>query len=47
MLTPKGLEEKGRLTVRFLKTKLAEYKEIKNNMRAVGMSRDDYFRLLG
>ena len=32
MLTPKGLEEKGKLTVRFLKTKLAEYKEIKKQI---------------
>ena len=32
MLTPKGLEEKGKLTVRFLKTKLAEYKEIRNQV---------------
>ena len=29
MLTPKGLEEKGKLTVRFLKKKLSEYEEIK------------------
>ena len=28
MLTPKGLEEKGRLTLRFLKRKLSEYEEI-------------------
>jgi len=29
MLTPKGLEEKGELTVRFLKRKVSEYEEIK------------------
>ena len=29
MLTPKGLEEKRKLTVRFLKRKLSEYEEIK------------------
>jgi len=29
MLTPKGLEEKGKLTVRFLKRKVSEYEEIK------------------
>ena len=33
MLTPKGLEEKGRLTLRFLKRKLSEYKEIKKQIR--------------
>ncbi len=32
MLTPKGLEEKGKLTARFLKRKLAEYKEIKKQI---------------
>jgi len=32
MLTPKGLEEKGNLTVRFLKRKLAEYEEIKKQV---------------
>ena len=33
MLTPKGLEEKGKLTVRFLRRKLAEYEEIKKQIR--------------
>jgi len=32
MLTPKGLEEKGQLTVRFLRRKLAEYEEIKKQI---------------
>jgi len=32
MLTPKGLEEKGRLTLRFLKRKLSEYEEIKRQI---------------
>ncbi len=32
MLTPNGLEEKGKLTVRFLKRKLAEYEEIKKQV---------------
>ncbi len=32
MLTPKGLEEKGKLTVRFLKRKLSEYEEIKKQI---------------
>jgi len=33
MLTPKGLEEKGRLTLTFLKRKLSEYEEIKKQIR--------------
>ncbi|MFA4911286.1 MAG: MarR family EPS-associated transcriptional regulator [Desulfobacteria bacterium] len=33
VLTPKGLEEKGRLTLRFLKRKLLEYEEIKKQIR--------------
>ena len=33
MLTPKGLEEKGKLTVRFLRRKLSEYEEIKKQIR--------------
>ena len=33
MLTPKGLEEKGRLTLRFLKRKVSEYEEIKKQIR--------------
>ena len=33
MLTSKGLEEKGRLTLRFLKRKLSEYEEIKKQIR--------------
>ncbi len=33
MLTPKGLEEKARLTLRFLKRKLSEYEEIKKQIR--------------
>ena len=32
MLTPKGLEEKGQLTVRFLRRKIAEYEEIKKQI---------------
>ena len=35
MLTPKGLEEKGRLTLRFLKRKLSEYEEIKKQIRGL------------
>jgi len=33
MLTTKGLEEKGKLTVLFLKRKLSEYEEIKKQIR--------------
>jgi hypothetical protein len=33
VLTPKGLEEKGQLTLRFLKRKLSEYDEIKKQIR--------------
>ena len=33
MLTPKGLEEKGKLTVWFLKRKLSEFEEIKKQIR--------------
>jgi len=32
MLTPPGIEEKGRITVRFLKRKLAEYEAIKRQI---------------
>jgi len=32
MLTPRGIEEKGRITVRFLKRKLAEYEELKQQI---------------
>ena len=32
MLTPQGIEEKGRITVRFLKRKLSEYEEIKHQI---------------
>ncbi|MCK5509035.1 MAG: MarR family EPS-associated transcriptional regulator [Desulfobacterales bacterium] len=33
MVTPKGLEEKAKLTLRFLKRKLSEYEEIKKQIR--------------
>jgi len=33
MLTPRGLEEKGRLTLSFLKLKLSDYEEIKRQIR--------------
>ena len=32
LLTPKGMQEKGRVTVRFLKHKLSEYEEIKRDL---------------
>ena len=33
MLTPRGLEEKGKLTVTFLRRKLTEYNEIRRQIR--------------
>ena len=35
MLTPRGMEEKGRITIRFLKRKLEEYDEIKRQIEAL------------
>ena len=35
MLTPQGIEEKGRITVRFLKRKLSEYEEVKHQIAAL------------
>jgi len=35
MLTPHGLEEKGRITIQFLKRKLEEYEEIKRQIEAL------------
>ena len=35
MLTPRGIEEKGRITVRFLKRKMSEYEEIKRQIEAL------------
>ena len=35
MLTPKGLEEKGKLTVRFLKRKVSEYEKIKMKINEI------------
>jgi EPS-associated MarR family transcriptional regulator len=32
ILTPHGIEEKGRITVRFLKRKISEYEEIKRQI---------------
>lgn len=32
ILTPHGIQEKGRITVRFLKRKIAEYEEIKRQI---------------
>ena len=32
ILTPHGIKEKGRITVRFLKRKIAEYEEIKRQI---------------
>ena len=35
ILTPRGIEEKGRITVRFLKRKIEEYAEIKRQIGAL------------
>lgn len=35
MLTPHGMEEKGRITVKFLKRKVEEYDEIKRQIKAI------------
>jgi len=35
MLTPRGIEETGRITVRFLKRKIEEYEEIKRQIGAL------------
>ena len=35
LLTPRGLEEKRKLAVRFLKRKLSEYEEIKQQIEAL------------
>ena len=34
-LTPRGLEQKARITARFLKRKLAEYEEIKSQIKEI------------
>jgi len=42
VLTPHGIQEKARLTVRFLRQKLAEYEEIKHQIRQLaGEMQDD------
>ena len=35
MLTPHGLEEKARITLKFLKRKLSEYEEIKHQIKEI------------
>jgi EPS-associated MarR family transcriptional regulator len=35
ILTPKGMEEKGRITIQFLKRKLHEYEQIKQQIEAL------------
>jgi len=35
MLTPHGLEEKTRITLKFLKRKLTEYEEIKHQIEEI------------
>ena len=36
ILTPRGIEEKGRLTVRFFRRKLEEYEQIKQQIEELG-----------
>ena len=36
ILTPKGIEEKGRISVRFLRRKLEEYEQIKQQIEDLG-----------
>ena len=40
MLTPRGLEEKARLTVNFLRRKLSEYEEIKHQISELSLEVD-------
>ena len=35
MLTPQGLEEKAKITLKFLKRKLSEYEEIKQQIQEI------------
>ena len=35
-LTPRGLEQKAKITARFLKRKLSEYEEIKTQLKEIG-----------
>ena len=35
MLTPEGLEEKAKITLKFLKRKLSEYEEIKRQIKEI------------
>ena len=38
--TPRGIQEKAKLTVRFLKQKLMEYEEVKNQIRQLASELD-------
>ena len=35
MLTPRGLEQKAKITLKFLKRKLSEYEEIKHQIKDI------------
>jgi len=41
MLTPRGVEEKASLTVRFLQRKISEYEEIKSQIRELASEVDE------
>jgi len=47
MLTPEGLEEKAKITLKFLKRKLSEYEEIKHQIKDVAKEaeKDDNINL--
>jgi len=48
MLTPEGLEEKAKITLKFLKRKLFEYEEIKRQIKEIASEaeKDNYIELL-
>jgi len=49
MLTPHGLEEKARITLKFLKRKLSEYEEIKQQIKNIAkeVEKDETIDFLG
>jgi EPS-associated MarR family transcriptional regulator len=48
MLTPEGLEEKAKITLKFLKRKLFEYEKIKRQIKEIASEaeKDNYIELL-
>ena len=41
ILTPRGLEEKTKITVRFLKRKIQEFEKIKQQIKEISREIDD------